>query len=598
MNEAPREHPLEVPARRSYFKPWLIIWAIVLVILLGLVLVLPGGPQHGGDWWIAMGVMAGVSFIAASLLVWLWRVCRWLCCWRNLRRALFGVACVTTSIVLLYAEEDWRGRRDFNQLRHAGEARGEHFDVASLVPPPIPDDQNFAMTPIMFSAYGQYFDRAGHELKPRNTNLVNQLVLDYHGGNHQAITNAVGDWRLAIPTDLTGYQQFYRTLAAKTNLFPVPLAPQSPAADVLLALSPFDPTIKELRRASQLPYSRFPLEYSKADPATILLPHLAALNRSAIFLELRAIAELQTGQTSQALADVSLMEKLINSVRTEPLLISHVLRISMLRLMLQPVWEGWAAHRWSDAQLEALDVLLAHFDFVADYQLALRGDRAMMIQEIFYLRDHPELYPDYIPIPSFNKSVSNFDFPMIVLSKTHLVPSGWYYQNQLHCARLTEQYLAVADQETHTFNPAKAGQAEAFQENEHRHISPFNTLECIQLAWIEQLSAPNGFTLPFAHAQSSVDQARVASALERFRLVQGNYPDSLTALAPHYLNPIPHDVIGGQPLHYHRTADGQFVLYSIGWNNHDDGGLVVATPGTTPGLNAAQGDWVWRYPGK
>ncbi len=84
------------------------------------------------------------------------------------------------------------------------------------------------------------------------------------------------------------------------------------------------------------------------------------------------------------------------------------------------------------------------------------------------------------------------------------------------------------------------------------------------------------------------------AAVERFRLAQGHYPDSLTDLAPQYLNPIPHDVIGGEPLHYHRTAGSQFILYSIGWNNHDDGGVVVATTGTTPGANLAQGDWVWR----
>jgi len=46
----------------------------------------------------------------------------------------------------------------------------------------------------------------------------------------------------------------------------------------------------------------------------------------------------------------------------------------------------------------------------------------------------------------------------------------------------------------------------------------------------------------------------------------------------------------GQPLHYRRANAGQFVLYSVGWNERDDGGVVgqpesrdsrdeVATPG-------------------
>ncbi len=59
---------------------------------------------------------------------------------------------------------------------------------------------------------------------------------------------------------------------------------------------------------------------------------------------------------------------------------------------------------------------------------------------------------------------------------------------------------------------------------------------------------------------------------------------------------IPHDIIGGQPLHYRVTNDGQFVLYSVGWNEKDDGGVVVLAKDGTVDIN--QGDWVWRYPQK
>ena len=71
-----------------------------------------------------------------------------------------------------------------------------------------------------------------------------------------------------------------------------------------------------------------------------------------------------------------------------------------------------------------------------------------------------------------------------------------------------------------------------------------------------------------------MDLARVAIALERYRLAHGEYPESLDALAPQFIAKLPHDIINGQPLHYRRTADGQFVLYSVGWNETDDGGEV------------------------
>jgi hypothetical protein len=99
-----------------------------------------------------------------------------------------------------------------------------------------------------------------------------------------------------------------------------------------------------------------------------------------------------------------------------------------------------------------------------------------------------------------------------------------------------------------------------------------------------------------ALAQTYVNLARIAVALERHRLATGQFPDRLELLTPRFLAQIPHDVINGEPLKYNRTADGQFVLYSIGWNETDDGGTVGLNKGGNFAWNT--GDWVWRYPAK
>ncbi len=46
------------------------------------------------------------------------------------------------------------------------------------------------------------------------------------------------------------------------------------------------------------------------------LPHLAVLNSAAQALRLRAIAELQNGQSEKALDDVKLVLRLADSIRT------------------------------------------------------------------------------------------------------------------------------------------------------------------------------------------------------------------------------------------------------------------------------------------
>jgi hypothetical protein len=92
--------------------------------------------------------------------------------------------------------------------------------------------------------------------------------------------------------------------------------------------------------------------------------------------------------------------------------------------------------------------------------------------------------------------------------------------------------------------------------------------------------------------QTSVDEAQIACALERYRLANGRYPDALAALSPRFISTVPQDIIGGGPLKYHTTGDGQYMLYSIGWDETDEGGTVVmGSDGKTQDI--AQGDWVW-----
>ena len=530
-------------------------------------------------WAISIGIALVLSFS--------WAFIRWLCCWRNFKRFLFGLACFATLIALFYAEEDWRGKHAWEKFKRDWEAKGERFDVASVIPPAVPDDQNFALTPIMASTYEMYFDKAGHDLKPPNTNVVNRLRMTVVHNNDNGPTNGWSNWQTARKSDLKVWQNYYRTLTAKTGDFPVAPQPQSPAADVLLALSKYDSAIEELRQAGRLSESRFPLNYDNENPAVILLPHLSAIKPCCQVLGLRVLAELQNGQSEPALADVKLSLRLIDAVRTEPFLISHLVRLAALQIMLPPVWEGLADHRWSDAQLVELDQTLTRLDFLADYKLAMRSELALQGGMFDSLRRHPEQISNLYRI-----SVADAANPPIPPERIcRLIPSGWFYQNQLHCARpIVELYLPVADVKQRIISPAALHRAAAQVGTDTQHITPFNIFEKWFLRQLGFGLAPRRFAL----GQASVDLAQTAIALERYRLAHGEYPESLDALAPKFIAKIPHDVINGQPLKYHRADDDQFILYSVGWNETDDGGQIALTK--LGNVDVEKGDWVWRYP--
>jgi hypothetical protein len=583
---------------------WLSLMVATLIIVFVVTLASEG--RFTGDelkLWMAFSLLAtAVIFLALFI--------RWLFCRRNLKRSLFGLACFATLIALLYAEEDWRGKHDWQKFKHEEEAKGEHFDFASMVPPPVPDDQNFALAPIwvesMKATLGpknsrQWFgDRYAEDGR---TNFADRLYMPL-ALNDDWPTNGWGNWQKAKLTDLKSWQDYYQKLAATTNLFPVAPQPQTPAQDVLLALSKYDSTLEELLNASQLPYSRFPLGYDINDPAEILLPHLAALKRSSQVLQLRAIAELQNGENEKAFKDVKLILRLTDSIHTEPFFICHLVRIAILQIALQPVYEGLAERKWSEAQLADLDSELAKLDFLADYKLAVRGERALVIGDIEFLR-HPSRDPSFRHshlyfLPPFLQRLSDLtgdddggtsqlNFQMLALG---FGPSGWIDQNELRIAQFeTKWYLPIVDENAQTISSAKMRAAADAFDQEMRHRTPENLLEATLMPALESGARK------FAYAQSLVNLSRVAIALERYRLAHGEFPETLAALAPQFLEKIPHDIINGEPLHYRQTSDGRFVLYSVGWNEKDDGGVVVLDKknGT---VHQNEGDWVWRYPAK
>jgi hypothetical protein len=63
----------------------------------------------------------------------------------------------------------------------------------------------------------------------------------------------------------------------------------------------------------------------------------------------------------------------------------------------------------------------------------------------------------------------------------------------------------------------------------------------------------------------------VVIAAERYRLVQGNFPEKLDQLVPAFLPSIPNDPFDGQPLRIY-SRDSRFAVYSVGMDRKDDGG--------------------------
>ena len=173
-------------------------------------------------------------------------------------------------------------------------------------------------------------------------------------------------------------------------------------------------------------------------------------------------------------------------------------------------------------------------------------------------------------------------------------PAGWYYLEQLNYNRMFDDWIV-----TGFSAPDRRVYSKMCEDNRRQMAAALSSPLILKHRVLSSLLLPalSGTITKFALAQNAVDEAVVVCALERFRLSNGKYPESLDALAPQFISKLPHDIINGEPLKYRRIDDGKFVLYSVGWNEVDDGGAIARTQGSPNKVqDITQGDWVWPFP--
>ena len=490
---------------------------------------------------------------------------------RFVKFVFFGIVALILLGLLVVGIENWRGRRAWEKFRAEWAVKGEQLDIAAFIPKPVPPEENFAMTPLLAPLLD--YDRRipGKWRDPAGWKRANALGGAFN--NARGKMPKTGNWQAATFTELEPWQDYF---AGNTN-FPFASPPQNAARDVLTALRKFDAELAELNAAAARPHAVFPVRYE--EHINTLLPHLATIKGISQLAVLRALARLAADDRPGALQDVRLGLRLAESVGSEPITISQLVRIASLQIVMQPIWEGLARHAWSEEQLAGLQSALTNIHVLEGYSRAIRGERAMDNLLIDELRTGRQL--------NLNDVLGNGDGQMLS-SASRFVPDGWFYQNQLRLNRLfQERFLPVVDTTKHRVYPQKTREIDDVPELKSRSL--YNVFARLLVPALSKTAAK------FANGQTTVDLATVACALERHRLAYSRYPEQLDLLVPRFIAKIPTDVITGELLKYRSEPDGTFVLYSVGWNETDDGGEPGLTR-TGTAVDPNQGDWVWRYP--
>lgn len=339
-----------------------------------------------------------------------------------------------------------------------------------------------------------------------------------------------------------------------------------PAAAYLRWSDQFEPQFTAIREALRRPYARRDGSYTPVQPP---MPTFIAIRTLARVLAQRAQCDLLLGKPEDALRELTLLHELRRLSDGDPAhkygsIISAMINVAVDHMYTGVVADGLQLHAWHDSQLVAIQKQLAELNLCALLITSLRCERAAM---------------ESVIETTYQSTTNKLAQNVPLLRKSPLPITGWFYQNQVAIARLDQEIIDGYDP---TNDLIRIDLVNKFEEDKHRvtdHIRPYTLIASIVVPEGSKALARA------ASEQTALNQARIACALERYRIAQGNLPGTLDALAPQFIENLPHDIMNGQPLKYQRSTYERFQLYSVGWNQTDDGGITAT--------NLNQGDWVW-----
>ena len=556
--------------------------------------------------------------------------------WKKLCLFSVSIICLLgVSIVLFYKVTNYTGRKAWEryvqeceeQNRTASsDAERRYLWLKDLIPPPVDESQNFASYPLFQTVF---------RLENENNNNIGdkelkhwEEVLEPNGVGYYGKANFLRSWRADYKKFITTernpkpsseenaspYDQRKKSLASMAERSEelkeyLDTHTQEEIAQLMLkrlepGLSAYQDIQNALEKYSQCCY---PIQYGKEK--YFVLSHLLfdIVEKIAAFGYTRAYANLVLGCSDEAAKDILFCMKLADTLSADPYLAS--VKRDIYAEVLCVIWEGIESNSWSKDDLKQIQEHLAKTDFYRDILLGTIRERAI-VNEHFLKDPRFLLFED--PDLSFKEDLLNeiwmnhwgikdiLDSYYVENRIKNCIPLGWNYRALLEYNKSIDRLLSCFDFEN------KCPNMDLFPKINRELLNPcqellkpfpwkINKVPQVAIKYFLGLgiSGNHLYGIQFCcEIQSFIGMAQISCALERFRLKNRKYPDSLDELGE--LLPkekLPHDWLDGKPPRM-RLTDTGYILWSVGWNFTDDGGTRDTR--IIQHLSEPQGDLIWE----
>jgi hypothetical protein len=309
------------------------------------------------------------------------------------------------------------------------------------------------------------------------------------------------------------------------------------------------------------------------------LPHASTAMFCLRLLDFRANLDLALNRPADARRTVEAQLRLSRVFSKMPTLIMHLVSLSGTSLAREIVWEGLDNGAWGDDTLRAFAKEFLARNAIADHLWSMETERA-------YSRELAERWignPDKImPLLQFRKGApSKVDEWVIRMRASR---RSWWRNNQVWLERSQDELLSTLDGEAQAWRPVG-------RMYDPKNLSDRDREGKLGMA-AETMSSTESFSQRSVWVHAYHQMAAIACGLELCRRATGSFPDTLEALVPTYLPRLPVDPATGRAFRYRVQADGNYLLYSVGFDREDEDGrtnLKVDRDHTDP-------DWLWWSP--
>jgi hypothetical protein len=469
------------------------------------------------------------------------------------------------------------------QLRFAVEnyvaelkAKGEPMDLAQVIPPPVPPEQNSA----------QFF-----------TNAISQLNTNYNvlTSNQPPMMRGVTFGKAMI-----GWQQ--------SDVCEYPNDPTNSWMEIETALASEQAGLKLLRQLPAEPVFDFDLNYSDGF-SNLKLGPLAAAKRAVLKLGASESWGLRRNDTDTGVKDIQAMLSIANGLSHDHLLISELVRIAITSIASGATWEFLQSTNLTDTQLSVLQDSWTNSEFIVPFENSMKIERVVGQTELKSMRDSTlESYFGTMNQLGLFDTDKSWLSTLKIKWNSEMWRYWWSYPDELRQLRGIQAVMEAVRQvqtnysffvaETELKAKIKKLAVKSDDEDSFWFADPTK----VDFHFIIS-SSMNAFTAAFdrvMRAEVAKQMTITAIALKRYQLKHGNYPADLNLLVPEFISAVPLDPVDGQPLRYRPNADGTFLLYSVGENGVDDGGDPSLEKNVTSSSYYWQNDhaldWVWPQP--